>query len=427
MFTYRKNEINLLEEDFNKPSSSLTFIFGRRKVGKTFLINEYIKNKQALYLTAFETMPSLLINKLKESIDDFFNIKNLEKLESLEKLINYLSKIKIDEKIIIVLENIQELLKIDKTFLIKFSNYWNNYLQKMNIQFIITSAVLPNNFDNLKIAKKVNNVIKLKSLNFNIIKQLYPELNQEDTMYVYSAFGTNPRYLSLYNTQKDFLQNIENTFLNFDSFLYSEGMNIVKKDLGDAITYCSILYAISMGNNKIGNIANFLNLKSSYLTRYMQKLVDLMIVDKTIPINDNPSKSKFGRYEIEDNFLRFWFRYVYINMNNINSNNSNKLLKYLSEDFNENFLSITYKKYVIEVLEEKFESLFDYTPKKTGSWWNNKDLEIDFIAYDSKTITFIDCKWKKDNNIEDDYNDLKTKAKNFDTQLERKYIIFTGK
>ena len=136
MFTYRKNEINLLEEDFNKPSSSLTFIFGRRKVGKTFLINEYIKNKQALYLTAFETMPSLLINKLKESIDDFFNIKNLEKLESLEKLINYLSKIKIDEKIIIVLENIQELLKIDKTFLIKFSNYWNNYLQKMNIQFM---------------------------------------------------------------------------------------------------------------------------------------------------------------------------------------------------------------------------------------------------------------------------------------------------
>lgn len=427
MFTYRKNEINLLEEDFNKPSSSLTFIFGRRKVGKTFLINEYIKNKQAVYLTAFETMPSLLINKLKESIDDFFNIKNLEKLESLEKLINYLSKIKIDEKIIIVLENIQELLKIDKTFLINLSNYWNNYLQKMNIQFIITSAILPNNFYNLKIAKKVNNIIKLKSLNFNIIKQLYPELNQEDTMYVYSAFGTNPRYLSLYNKKKDFFHNIENTFLNFDSFLYSEGMNIVKKDLGDAITYCSILYAISMGNNKIGNIANFLDLKSSYLTRYIQKLVDLMIIDKIIPINDNPSKSKFGRYEIEDNFLRFWFRYVYINMNNINSNNSNKLLKYLSEDFNENFLSITYKKYVIEVLEEKFESLFNYTPKKTGSWWNNKDLEIDFIGYDSKTITFIDCKWKKDNNIEDNYNDLKTKAKNFDTQLEKKYIIFTGK
>ena len=427
MFTYRKNEINLLEEDFNKPSSSLTFIFGRRKVGKTFLINEYIKNKQALYLTAFETMPSLLINKLKESIDDFFNIKNLEKLESLEELINYLSKIKVDEKIIIVLENIQELLKIDKTFLINLSNYWNNYLQKMNIQFIITSAILPNNFYNLKIAKKVNNIIKLKSLNFNIIKQLYPELNQEDTMYVYSAFGTNPRYLSLYNKKKDFFHNIENTFLNFDSFLYSEGMNIVKKDLGDAITYCSILYAISMGNNKIGNIANFLDLKSSYLTRYIQKLVDLMIIDKIIPINDNPSKSKFGRYEIEDNFLRFWFRYVYINMNNINSNNSNKLLKYLSEDFNENFLSITYKKYVIEVLEEKFESLFNYTPKKTGSWWNNKDLEIDFIGYDSKTITFIDCKWKKDNNIEDNYNDLKTKAKNFDTQLEKKYIIFTGK
>lgn len=427
MFLYRKNEINLLNEDFDKPNSSLSFIFGRRKVGKTSLINEYIKDKQTLYLSSFETMNSILINEFKKSIDSFFNIKDSEELLSLNDVFNYLSQNKINNKIVIVLEDIHNLIKIDKEFLINLSTYWNKYLKNMNIQFIITSSLLPNNFETLQIAKKVDNKIRLQSLSFNIIKKLLPKLNKDDAMYVYAAFGTNPKYLSLYNEKKDFILNIKDNYLTYDSFLCNEGMNIIKKDLGDAVTYSSILYSISMGNNKIGDIANFLNLKSSYLTRYMQKLVDLMIINKVIPINENPAKTKFGRYEIEDNFLKFWFCYVYPNINSINSNNYYNVLKHIRGDFSKRLVASAYKKHVLEVLESDFEKFFSYTPKKIGSWWNNKDFEIDYIAYDSRTITFIDCKWRKNNSIESEYKSLEKKAKYFDTQLEKKYIIFSKK
>lgn len=425
MFLYRKDEISLLNEDFDKAKSSINFIFGRRKVGKTSLINEYTKNKKTLYLSAFETISSLFIKELKKTIDNFFDLNNSETINSLENLIVYLSKQEINNKIVIVFEDMQELLKIEKDFLINLNNYWTKYLKNLNMQLIISSSVLPNDFDNLQIANKIDNKIKLKSLSFKIIEELYPNMSEEQRMHLFTVFGTNPEYLSLYNIQIDFISNIKENFLSRNSYLTNEGMNLIKKDLGDAATYCSILYAISIGNNKIGDIAECLNLKSSYLTRYMQKLLDLMIINKIVPINESLLKSKFGRYEIEDNFLKFWFRYIYTNVNSINSNNYNKILKNIENDINNNLISITYKNYLKELIEENSSRFLSYRPKKIGSWWNNKDIEIDFITYDSKYITFIDCKYNNSDNLDKDYEILKNKASSFDTPLEKKYLIIT--
>ncbi len=424
MFFYRESELNLLNEDFDKANSSLSFIFARRQVGKTTLLNEYTKNKNCLYLSAFETINFLLLKEFKKTIDDFTNNKNEEMIKSFEDLFIYLGKIKIENKIVIVLEDIQELIKIDKKFLINFNNYWNKYLKNMNIQFIITSSFLPNDFENLAIAKKVDNKIKLKPLSFNIIQKLLPDIKLDDLMLVYSLFGTNPTYLKFYDTKENFFINIKNNFQKLDSILINEGMNIIKKDLSDVLTYCSVLHAISIGKKKIGDIASFLNLKSSYLTRYMQKLLDLMLVNKIVPINENPSKSKFGRYEIDDNFLKFWFCYIYPNINFLNTNKFDKILNDIEKDYDRKLVEVAYKKHVSEEIQNDHMSFLDYRPKKIGSWWNNKDIEIDLIAYDSKTITFIDCKWTKSNSLEDDYKALESKAKKFETQLEKKYLIF---
>jgi AAA+ ATPase superfamily predicted ATPase len=427
MFLYREKEVNLLEVDFQKPRSTISFIFGRRKVGKTSLINFYTKEKRTLYLSCFEAVEHLVIGSFKKSIDTFFDNNNLEKLNTLEDIFSYISEQKIDNKIVIILENVNLLIKNDKDFFTKLNSYWLKTLKTLNIQFILSSSIYPNSFEKHVIYKKIDNDIILKSLSFNIIKQLLPTLNKDDAMYVYSAFGTNPHYLKLYDEKKDFLLNIKDNFLLFESTLFDEGMNIIKKDLSDVVTYCSILYAISLGNNKIGDIANHLELKSSYLTRYLQKLVDLMIITKNIPINENPLKSKFGRYEIEDNFLKFWFCYIYPNNSTLSSNNLYPVLKHIRKDFSTRLVVHSYKKYVKELLEYDTNKFFDYIPKNIGSWWNNGDLEIDFIAYDSKTITFIDSKWRKNNTLESSYKELKNKAKNFNTTLEKKYIIFSKK
>lgn len=425
MFLYRENELELLQNDFCKPNSTLSFIFGRRKVGKTTLVNEYIKDKNVLYLSCFDAINTILFDTFKKTTDDFFKTNTKQAFNSFEDFVIHLSQQKIDDKIVIVLENINDYLKNDKEFLISFNKYWNKYLKHKNIQFIITSSLYSSQKEDILVFNKADNIIKLKSLKLDSLKEHFPELNKNELMTIFASFGTNPEYLKMYDTKKDFMQNVNDNFLSYNSFIFNEGMSLIKNDLNDAVTYCSILYSIASGNKKIGDIANFLNLKSSYLTRYLQKLVDLMILEKNVPVNENPTKSKFGRYEIEDNFLKFWFSYVYPNSNIICSKKANSLFEHINKDFENRLIHSAYKRYVLELLESKSDDYLEFVPVKMGSWWNNKDVEIDFVAYNSKYITFINCAWKGLESSEDMYAKLKVNANKFETTLEQKYIIAT--
>jgi uncharacterized protein len=425
MFFYRQKELEILESDFLKPNSSFNFIFGRKKIGKTSFINEYIKNKETLYLSCFETMSDLLIKKLKETIDNFFTMNNNLKVENLEQLFIYISEQKIEGKIVIVLENINYLQKIEKDFISQFNNYWTKYLKNKNIQFLITSSFYSTSSNDIFVYKKADNIIKLKSLDYTIINNILPNLDKKDWFYVYSTFGTNPSYLKYYDTNKNFQTNLKENFLAYDSMFFNEGMNILKSDLSEILTYSSILYAISLGNRKIGDIANFLNLKSSYLTRYMQKLVELMILEKVVPINENPLKSKFGRYEIEDNFLKFWFAFIYTNFDSF-QNKEIDTYQFIKDDIDKILIQDAYKKYLLDEINTNPQTLLDFIPNKFGSWWNNRDIEIDIVAYNSKEITFLECNYfKKDN--EKIYKNLIDKSKFFDTTLTKNYEIMFNK
>lgn len=425
MFLYRDNELEILENEYIQPNATFSIVFGRYKVGKTELVKNYMKEKPFLYLCSYESTLNLLLANFKNIIENHFNRKIENEFTSLEEMVIFISNQDIKNKLVLVLEDIHHLIKHEKSFFKKMNNYWNKYLKSKNVQIVLTSSIYPSSKEDLLILKKFNSVIKLESLNFNIIKKYYPQLDKDTAMYVYSSFGTNPQYLKLYNPNKDFLSNIKENILSNDSFLYNEGFSIVKSELNDVITYCSILYAISMGNKKIGDIAEFLGLKSSYLTRYIQKLLDLMIIKKTVPLNEDISKSKFGRYEIEDKFLKFWFCYVYPNFSLLNKSLNLSVVEYIRKDFSSRLVQKAYVEYVKDLMSNEPEKFFDFIPNKFGSWWNNKDIEIDLIAYNSKNITFIDCKWHKNNNMKKNYELLQAKSTYFNTTLIKKYIIFS--
>ncbi len=424
MFAFRDDELSLLEKDFSKPVSSFSFIFGRRKVGKTSLINEYLQEKNALYLSCVEMVPSLFFESLSRQVASFFKIKIEEQVTDLKALLTLISTCSVDTKTVIVFDDFHHLMKIEKKSLQTFYTLWGRKLKAKNLQIIISSSVLSSNKDDINIFNKAANYIRLESLNFNIIKSQLPDLNKNETMYVYSAFGTNPQYLELYDVKKDFILNVKDNFLSYDSFIFNEGFNIIKDELSEVGTYCSILYAIAMGNKKIGDIANFLNVKSSYLTRYMQKLVDIMILSKHIPINDNPAKSKFGRYEIEDNFLKFWFCYIYPNSSYLKRKEHYPIISHIRRDFSNRLVKDAYKRYVLELIINEPEKFLGYVPSSIGGWWNNKVNDIDIVAYNNKDITFINCKWRQRDSAKDSYEELKNNAQNFETSLNRKYTIF---
>lgn len=422
MFLKRKIELSILNEDFEKANSSFIFLFGRKGIGKTSLINEYTKDKKTLYLSFVETIEEIYFSNISKFIYNFFNIKANKKLKSFEEFLYFVHHMKIDKKIVIVLDDFN---KIKEENIRLFYALWNKHLKNKNIQIIISSSVHKSKKDILNIYSKANENIILNELPFSIISTINKNINKKDLMYVYACFGTNSTFLKQYNEKKDFLLNVKDILLSDNKDVLNYGINLLNDELSDISTYTSILYAIAMGNNKIGEIADFVNLKSSFLTRYIQKLQDLMLIQKHMPINNNPLKSKFGRYEISDNYLKFWFCYIFPHIFLLERNNTYSLLSYIRKDFSKRLVKKAYKKYMLNLVKEHSSKYLDYEPNFIDGWWNNKKEEIDIVAYNAEKITFIDCQWREKDSIEECYENLKNKASLFISPLAKEYMIFS--
>ena len=110
-------------------------------------------------------------------------------------------------------------------------------------------------------------------------------------------------------------------------------------------SYFSIIKAIAAGNRKLGKIASVLETKQTSLTRYLKTLADLDILEREVPVTEsNPQRSKSGQYRIKDNFLLFWFRYVFPNLGLIESGHAEAVKGKIERNFIDGHVSYVYER-----------------------------------------------------------------------------------
>ncbi|MFA7083784.1 MAG: DUF234 domain-containing protein [Arcobacteraceae bacterium] len=425
MILKRVVELDILEKDFIKPTSSFLFLFGQKQIGKTTLLQEYTKNKENFFFSCIEILPQLLFEKFAEQIVKYYSIKK-EKIETFDAFLLFINTIEFRKKTVIVFDDFHLLSKIQKTCLDIFFIRWSSCLKDKNIQIIFATSVHSSLKEEIFVYKKASETIFLKSFKYEAIKTVLPTIKNEEQLKLFAIFGTNLHYLKQYNEQKSFEENLKDIFFHKNNQIAKDAMQYLKEELSETATYASILRAIAEGKCKIGEIAQALEVKSSYLTRYLQKLTDMMIISKTVPINEAFEKSKFGRYHIEDNFLKFWFKSLCFNTHLINANAINIFLNHIQKELKETLLPEAFKQHMTQAIEENFETFFEYTPLKLGSWWNNKEKQIDLIAYNDSYITFIEIKYKASQNVQQLHEELKTKSNHFETVLNKKFALFSS-
>lgn len=181
---------------------------------------------------------------------------------------------------------------------------------------------------------------------------------------------------------------------------YEEPNFLLKDEVQSANSYFSIIRAIADGNHKLGKIAGALGMETSSLTPYLSTLIDLDFLKKATPVTEkNPEKSRKGLYFISDNFIRFWFRYVYPYKGELELDNQQIVLDELEKDFIQKFVAFSYE----DVCKDIFASLcrskaVDFAPSRIGSYWLNDingDTEIDVMAVDhqKKQVFAGECKY----------------------------------
>lgn len=418
-FIDRKNEMETLKKEFNREESSFVVIYGRRRVGKTCLINHYCEDKNAIYFLATEESESENRENLKNTVGKHFNNTlllnaSINRWDDIFEVIK--NRTDIESRLILVIDEFQYLGKANKSFPSVMMGIWDNILSKSNVMLILcgslinmmTTQVLSYNSP---LYGRRTAQIRLKQIPFKYYHEFDESYSEEQQIERYAVTGGVPKYIDLFDSDKDIYEAIRKNVLSTNAFLYAEPEFLLQKEVAEIGSYFSILKVIASGHHKLGKIAGALNLPQTSISKYLGILIDLDLLERQVPITEeNPEKSKMGLYYIKDNFIKFWFQFVYPYRSLIETEHEDYVMKKIKQSFIENHVSYVYE----DICREKVWSLLgekiDFN--RVGRWWGNGDVEIDIIAYDSlgTDILFGECKYSKNPKGMDVLEKLKEKA-----------------
>lgn len=394
-FINRKREMSTLEKEYNR-ENSFVVLYGRRRTGKTTLIKEFIKDKNAFYFFADKQNESLQINRFKNQLVEHFKDEFLKKIEinDWDTIFDYfISKIE-DEKFVLVIDEFQYLCLMNKGFSSIFQRIYDEKIADKNIMVILCGSLISMmysevlSYDSPLYGRRTAQ-IKLQPISFEYYKEFFDNKSKRELIEFYSITGGIPKYILEFDRNKSPLWNIENNIFNKDNFLYSEPKFLLQEEINDLSRYFSILNSIALGNTKLSSICSHLGLNSSSMTSYITKLIDLDILEKEVPVTENIENGKKGLYKIKDNYLKFWFSYVYPYQSYLEIENLSYPLEKIKNEFNL-WVSKIYEDLARETILNNSEIPFPI--KKLGRWWNNNE-EIDIVGLGDNEIIFGECKW----------------------------------
>lgn len=438
MFINRKEELMGLNVKWGRAEPQLIVVYGKRRVGKTELIKQFIKDKPGIYFLADKRAVIEQLRELSRLIGSYFNDSLLIKQGFKEWLDVFIYlKEKVKKPFIFAIDEYPYLVETDKATSSVFQKGWDEYLKKSGVFLILSGSSVSMMESEALIYKaplygRRTGQIYLKSMAFKESQKFFPTKKFEEFLKIFTITGGMPAYLLQFDAGISLEENIKNKIFNRTEFLHNEIEFILKEELREPKNYLSILKAISWGKTKFGEIVNETGLEKNVLNKYLGILERLQLIGKEVPITEkNPQKSRKGIYKISDNFCRFWFQYVFPYKSDLEIGSFNEVWRKFKESFHL-LESAVYEKIAREFLYNWQDKIFHF--ERVGRWWNGKE-EIDLIGINqqNKEIIFGEVKWRDSLIGINIFEDLKRKSEIVLEDLEDKekykkyYILFSKK
>lgn len=319
MFIGRKKELIELNERFRSGRFEMGVIYGSRRIGKTSLLKEYVKDKAAFYFQAKEsseldnrTAFSSAVNKL---LDIPYSYIYPTYTDGFDALLKYAD----GKPFVIVIDEIAFISQSDEGFLSELQYNIDHRFKDTEIKLILSGSTISFMKDILK--NKRGPLFQRSTFQMNIRKLVYSDalaflegLTTEEKIKYLSIFGERPFYLEMIDKSKSFDDNIFSLLFSRFGNLIDAPDKVLPTASKDQNTYNTILKAIAHRRRTNKEIADYIGKAPNYVAAYLPKLINNEIIEKKESFNKN---QKMNYYEISDNLIRFWYRFVFDNRDEI--------------------------------------------------------------------------------------------------------------
>lgn len=433
MFIGREKELTKLESLYQSDKFEMPVIYGRRRVGKTRLITEFIRGKRAIYFQARRTNAEGNLAMMSQAL--LAEIPGAEgaSYRSFDEVFDALAELSRDERLIMVIDEFpylaQSLPEISSLLQEKIDH---SYSQGSKLMLILCGSSLSFMEEQVlgyesPLYGRRTAQFKIEPLDFFDTLEALPGMNREDVAICYGMTGGIPAYIEKIDGTASLEDNVRTQFLDPSGYLFEEPGNLLLQECRNPEQYDAIVRAIANGHTKVAEISSAAGVPASNTKMYLDKLSSLGIVARELPLNETSNKRAI--YCLEDQMFRFWYRFVPQNIGLIQNGMGDaafeRIEPHLPDYMGQVFERIC-RQYAYRLAQK---GSLPVLPANVGRWWGTdrrtrSQEEIDLIVDDAEgSALFCECKWRNEAIGEDALNRLVYRSEMF-SRKRRLYAIF---
>ena len=440
-FYCRENELRKMNHRYEEGTFECVVIYGRRRVGKTALINEFCKDKKTIYYSALKTTATENLSALSKAVYQYEHPEagDYPEFASFEAILNEIGALGKDERLVFVIDEYPYLAESYSAISSRLQHLIDHEWQNGKMYLILcgySMSFMQNQvlgYESPLYGRRTAQ-FKIEPLTYKETAVFHPELSEVENAYIYGITGGIPHYINKLSVKKDLDTALTDNLFDRSSYLFEEPENLLKQELREPAVYNAIIRAIAEGASKLNEIATKVGLESGPCSKYVNVLIDLGIIKKEMPVTESSMKKTI--YMIEDNFFRFWYRFVPQNISSISAGRFEKSYEKAVKSKLHDYMGLVFEKMCKEYLLNYAEDL-PFELSDIGQWWGTdaktkKEVQIDIVAVPvqepNKPVTdYIigSCKFKNEKVGINEFKLMEEYAKVFGKGRNYYFMIFS--
>lgn len=405
-FYGRLGELETLQDAYESQSAEMAIIYGRRRIGKTALIQKFCEEKPVFFYTAKAWKDSYQLEQFSLAVGNYCGNPQQRFLDW-NAALKALATVRSETRKVIVIDEFQYIAKERPSILSELQVLWDEELSHENIMLILCGSAVS------FIAKEVlgeknplygraRTIMKVRPLAFQTVAEFVPSYSVEDIFRGYAVLGGIPYFWQGINPKRSMTENLASNILRSNGFLNDEAQSVLRQEFRDPATYNAILQAIAFGATSRNEIAQKSLVDHRTLSKYLTVLENMDLIQKEFPVFAGPGQlgnASRGLYHITDPYLKFWFRFLANNPTLIMTRQE-ALSEWMAsvEPYFSEFASESFEEVCRQYLtRQRFAGKLAFRPTALGRWWRD-GVEIDIVGSDSERRHCLvgECKYRNE-------------------------------